>query len=127
MVVQIPLGILLGAIIGVSAVSGSDQNVMLPIIIQVINFVINLVIGLVYSAWFVHAKSATPGKMALGLIIINADETEKISIPKAIGRHFAKMLNGFTFNIGYMMAGWDDEKRGLHDRLCATRVIYKKK
>jgi hypothetical protein len=25
--------------------------------------------------------------------------------------------------IGYMMAGWDDQKRALHDRLADTRVI----
>jgi uncharacterized RDD family membrane protein YckC len=25
--------------------------------------------------------------------------------------------------IGYIMAGFDDEKRTLHDRICDTRVI----
>lgn len=125
-VVQIPLSIIFMVILATGAKSGSEPNIMFTLLIQAINSVISLGIGLTYSAWFVHAKNATPGKMALGLTIINADETETISIPKAIGRHFAKMLSGMILYIGYIMVGLDDEKRGLHDRLCATRVIYKK-
>ena len=68
----------------------------------------------------------TPGKMILGLKIVNADGSEKISFGKAVGRHFAKWVSSIIFSIGYMMAGWDDEKRSLHDRMCSTRVIYKK-
>jgi len=34
-------------------------------------------------------------------------------------------LSGIILYIGYMMAGWDDQKRALHDRLVETRVIYK--
>jgi uncharacterized RDD family membrane protein YckC len=41
----------------------------------------------------------------------------------AVGRYFAHMLSAFTLYIGYMMAGWDEEKRALHDRICDTRVV----
>ena len=34
-----------------------------------------------------------------------------------------KYLSAIAF-IGYFMIAIDDEKRGLHDRLCDTRVIY---
>ena len=36
----------------------------------------------------------------------------------------AKILSGFILYIGFLMAFWDPEKRALHDRMCATRVIY---
>jgi hypothetical protein len=28
-------------------------------------------------------------------------------------------------SIGFIMAGFDDEKRALHDRMCDTRVVFK--
>jgi len=127
-VIQFPLSIGFGFMLTAVSASGGDRgsNIAAVLIIQFINLIISIIIPLTYSVIFVTKKSATLGKMALGLKIINADGREKISFGKAIGRHFAKMLNGFTLNIGYMMAGWDEEKRGLHDRICTTRVIYKK-
>jgi uncharacterized RDD family membrane protein YckC len=53
------------------------------------------------------------------------DDGGKVSYGRAVGRHFAKYLSSFTLGIGYIMAGIDDEKRALHDRICNTRVIKK--
>jgi uncharacterized RDD family membrane protein YckC len=36
------------------------------------------------------------------------------------------IVSGIILLIGYIMAGFDDEKRALHDRVCDTRVIYKR-
>jgi hypothetical protein len=33
------------------------------------------------------------------------------------------MLSAFTLTIGYIMAGIDEQKRALHDRICNTRVV----
>ena len=38
-----------------------------------------------------------------------------------------RFLCSLSVGIGYIMAGVDKEKRGLHDFLCDTRVIYAKK
>jgi uncharacterized RDD family membrane protein YckC len=65
---------------------------------------------------------ATPGKMALGLKIVRPDGGP-ISAGRAVGRYFAEILSALTLMIGYMMAGWDSEKRALHDRIADTRVI----
>jgi len=85
---------------------------------------INTGIALLYESWFVVAKGATPGKMVLSLEVIRADGTRP-GWGLAIGRYFAKMLSSLTLYIGYIMAGFDDEKRALHDRICETRVIRK--
>ncbi len=53
---------------------------------------------------------------------MRADGTP-LSTGRIIGRHFAEMISNMILCIGYMMAGWDDEKRALHDRICDTRVI----
>jgi len=75
-----------------------------------------------YEAWFLTKKGATPGKMILGLKVIRA-RGGTIGWGLGLGRYFAHMLSGLTLYIGYMMAGWDEEKRALHDRICDTRVV----
>ena len=43
---------------------------------------------------------------------------------RAVGRYFAQWLSAFILYIGYIIAGFDSEKRALHDHICDTRVIY---
>ena len=75
-----------------------------------------------YNIYFNGSFGATPGKMALKLKIVRSNG-EPITYGRALGRQFAEILSGLTLYIGYMMAGWDTEKRALHDRVCDTRVI----
>lgn len=82
----------------------------------------SLVTGLVYDLIFLRGWSATPGKLLLGLRVRTA-EGNPLSFGRIIGRHFAVSLSGFTFGVGYLMVAFDGEKRGLHDHLCATRVV----
>lgn len=82
----------------------------------------SLVTGLVYDLIFLRGWSATPGKLLLGLRVRMADGSP-LSIGRIIGRHLAVSLSGFTFGVGYLMVAFDAERRGLHDHLCATRVV----
>jgi uncharacterized RDD family membrane protein YckC len=83
---------------------------------------LNLFIPLGYSTYFVGRYAATPGKMALGLRII-LPGGGRVSYARALGRHFAEFLSKITLYVGYIMAGFDDEKRALHDHIAGTRVI----
>jgi uncharacterized RDD family membrane protein YckC len=87
-------------------------------------FSVSLVLGAVYETWFVGRFGATPGKIVCQLKVVKSGGGQ-VSYLLALGRHFAKFLNTFTLGIGYIMAGIDDEKRALHDRICDTRVIKK--
>lgn len=88
-----------------------------------ISALIGLAIGVAYEVYFLSAHGATPGKMALGLRVIRADGGP-ISPMLALARHFAEWISAIILMIGYIMAGFDPEKRALHDRICETRVIY---
>ena len=88
-----------------------------------ISALIGMALGIAYEVYFLSANGATPGKMALGLRVIRADGGA-ISPMLALGRHFAMWISAFILMIGYIMAGFDPEKRALHDRICETRVIY---
>lgn len=82
----------------------------------------SLAIALCYFAFFWTKYGATPGKMVLGLKIVTP-EGGPLSLGQAVGRYFAMLLSGLVLGIGFMMAGWDEQKRSLHDRLAETRVI----
>jgi uncharacterized RDD family membrane protein YckC len=47
----------------------------------------------------------------------------KINYGLACGRFFAEIASAMILYIGYIMVGFDEEKRALHDRICNTRVI----
>ena len=83
---------------------------------------INLAIAATYEALFVSKLGATPGKMALSLRVVRSDGS-LLGLGRAFGRHFAKILSGLILLIGFIMAGFDSEKRGLHDMICDTRVV----
>lgn len=85
-------------------------------------WLISLAIGATYETYFISQKGATPGKMVLGLKVVTAGGGP-VSVSRALGRYFAKILSGIILCIGYIMAAFDSEKRALHDHICNTRVI----
>jgi len=87
-----------------------------------INFVISIALQMTYESFFLVRFGATPGKMIFKLKVITA-EGGGLTWGRAIARYFAKILSGITLMIGYIMAGFDPEKRALHDYIVGTRVI----
>jgi uncharacterized RDD family membrane protein YckC len=87
-----------------------------------VSAVFGVMIGCAYEAFFVSKYSATPGKMALGLKIIRSDGS-RVGPGRAAGRYFACIVSAMILYIGYIMAGFDAQKRALHDMICDTRVI----
>lgn len=83
-----------------------------------------ILVEVLYRTIFVGAYGATPGKMACKIVIVNADGTP-VSYAKALARALAEYLSLIIVFIGYIMAGFDSQKRALHDRICGTRVIKK--
>lgn len=110
----------------VFAIQGFQPSAPPNVFKTIISQLIGMAIGLSYYTFFVGKYGATPGKMAAKLLIVNADGS-KVSYAKALARYFsAEYISGcFTLCIGYLMILWDDERRGLHDRICSTRVIRK--
>ena len=115
-VVQFVLGLAVGLMSG--AVSTPEQGVGLA----VLNMIIVLAITFSYEAFFLAAKGATPGKMAMKIRVVRPDGS-KISMGQAWGRTLGKQVSALILMIGYLMAFWDEEKRALHDRMAGTRVI----
>jgi uncharacterized RDD family membrane protein YckC len=126
-------GGLIGAIVallvfGSPSFSGGAQRVagfQKTMVFQSINLPLRMGFALAYAWFFISRFEATPGKMALGLKLVRSDGS-RLSTGRIIGRYFAELISSITLLIGYIMAGFDSEKRALHDRICDTRVIKAK-
>ena len=88
-------------------------------------FVAEISLNALYDGWFISHRGGTPGKLILGLQVIRPTG-ERVSFGRAFGRYFAFLLSYMMACIGCIIAGFDSEKRSLHDRICDTRVIYKR-
>ncbi len=86
---------------------------------------ISYAIAILYEVAFLHYQGATLGKMALGLKVVRSNG-ESLGWGISVGRYFMYFVSGMILLVGYIMAGFDNEKRALHDRVCDTRVIYKR-
>lgn len=120
LLLRLPLMLMLGIGMGRGYTFGMSHAVGA---VTGVSLLVNLALGMAYEVYFVSMRGATPGKMALGLKIIRADGSP-VPPGLALGRYFAHWISGITLFIGYIMAGFDSQKRALHDRICETRVIY---
>ncbi len=83
--------------------------------------------GAAYFIILTYGTGATLGKRAMGLRVVNVNG-EKLSLFNLIYREtVGRFLSGLFMCIGYIMIGIDRQKRGLHDVLGDTRVIYMRK
>lgn len=94
-------------------------------LVTLLAYVVYFGVAVGYNAYFLPKYGATPGKMALGLKVINVEGGGPVNVQKAVGRYFAEILSGMMCYVGYFMALFDEERRTLHDRLCNTLVVKK--
>jgi uncharacterized RDD family membrane protein YckC len=66
---------------------------------------------------------ATLGKRLCGLTVVTAGG-KRISFTRALVRYLAKFLSGSLFGIGFLMIAFTNRKRGLHDMIAGTLVMW---
>ncbi len=87
------------------------------------DFLVNWVSPAIIVIVFWIYKSATPGKMILGLKVVNADSGEPLSVGQAIGRYLGYFVSMIPLFIGIFWVGWDRKKQGWHDKLIGSVVV----
>ena len=68
-------------------------------------------------------KSATPGKLATKLIIVDAKTGRKPSTGQFIGRYLGYFVSMIPLFLGIIWVGIDKRKQGWHDKLAGTVVV----
>lgn len=87
---------------------------------------LDILLYLAASAYFViltYQTGATVGKrlMNLRVVSVNGEPLTLLNVlyRETIGRYLSSLLF-----VGYILVGLNNEKRGLHDMICDTKVIY---
>lgn len=81
-----------------------------------------LPIAIVLAFWIY--RQATPGKMMLKAVIVDADTLEKPEMWQWIVRYIGYYVSIFLLMLGFFWVAWDPRKQGFHDKLARTVVIY---
>ena len=88
---------------------------------EMINLIITITITMIF--WKKY-KGATPGKKFCKIRIVDAQTFNEVNNQQALTRIIGMFVSIFTLGIGFIMVAFRDDKRGLHDLLAGTVVIY---
>jgi uncharacterized RDD family membrane protein YckC len=83
-----------------------------------------LIPWLYYAGCESSVLQATPGKLALGLRVVDV-YGHRVGVARATGRFFGKLLSGLILDVGYLLAAWTPRKQALHDLMAGCCVVRK--
>ncbi len=87
--------------------------------------VIQLLLGAAAIILFWVYRSATPGKMIVSAIIVDAKTLGRPSNRQLIGRYFGYYVSILALGFGFLWIAFDKRKQGWHDKLAGTVVVRK--
>jgi uncharacterized RDD family membrane protein YckC len=82
----------------------------------------SLLAGMIYFTGFHGIAGRTPGKMLLGLRVIQTSG-DPITPGIAFLRWVGYLISGPLFGLGFLWVAFDGRKQGWHDKIAATLVI----
>lgn len=89
--------------------------------------IFNYVLPAIAVILFWFYKSATPGKMALKLSIVDEKSGLKPSIKQFIIRYLGYYVSSIPLLLGIIWVGIDKRKQGWHDKMAGTVVVKNNK
>lgn len=88
--------------------------------------VLILTAGAIIFMW-VNWDGRTPGKKLLGVKVVRYPGYQGLDYGNAVLRYIGYIISVLLFGLGFIMVAFRDDKRGLHDLIAKTCVIYDKK
>lgn len=89
--------------------------------------VMEVLLASVVTVFWRNFRGATPGKKMMGIHIVDAKTLQPITTTQAIVRFLGYIVSTIPLCFGFIMIAFRKDKRGLHDLLAGTCVIYDKK
>ena len=99
-------------------------------LLTLVSLLASLPVLFIYHTGFLAKWGATPGKMICRLRVLGSDDT-RLSGYHAARRFCMELLLGVTvnllcFQVSYVIAAFDEQKRTLHVRFSQTRVVRRR-
>lgn len=98
---------------------GSDWAYAEGLTALTINWVLPALAVLVF--WL--ARGATPGKMAISAVIVDAQTLAAPTPAKLVIRYLGYYVSTVPLGLGFLWVAFDDRKQGWHDKMANTVVI----
>ncbi len=116
------VGFIVGMFVGAGMMSGDQALQEQAVATILIWYLVCMAVPIVYNGVFISRYGATPGKIAMGLKVVDS-EGRDVTPGQAWGRALAEILTQMTVFIGYIIALFDKQKRTIHDHVSNTRVV----
>jgi len=126
LIVGIPLTILFFVLSGgaVNAALANPSNGSPQAFSSTPNNGLELVVQFLYFSYF-WSSGSTPGMRIFGLRVVDASGQGSIGFGRAALRFLGYLVSASCCAIGLIWAAFDSRKRGWHDRIANTVVIYR--
>jgi len=109
----LPLSVVLATIAGV--VNGGEMSLGGEMMSNIIGALIVLL--------FWADRQGTPGKLVLGLVIVDAETGLTPRFGRLVLRYLGYLLSALPLGLGYFWMLWDDRRQTWHDKLGGTLVL----
>jgi uncharacterized RDD family membrane protein YckC len=96
-----------------------------PILLSLVLVGLALLLGGLYYVYFWGVQGASPGKQALGLVVVDREGRGPIGVGAAILRLVGYALSGGLLGLGFLLVPITG--RGLHDWLAGTMVVQRER
>jgi uncharacterized RDD family membrane protein YckC len=91
------------------------------------DFLLSWVLPAIAVVWFWMARQATPGKMAVGARLVDANTGNKPGATQLIVRYLGYFVSLAPLGLGIFWVAFDARKQGWHDKLARTVVVRHKR
>ncbi|UTF59527.1 RDD family protein [Gilvimarinus sp. DA14] len=91
------------------------------------NFWVNYGLPAAFTLLFWLLKSATPGKMIVDAVIVDATTLQKPTPWQLLIRYLSYYISAFFLLLGFVWIALDSRKQGWHDKLAGTVVIERQR
>lgn len=113
--ITIPVSLTMGSVM---LSTGSEQH-------NWVNVTFGYILPFLLTLWFWQKFLGTPGKMLMGIQIVDFNTGRRASVMKSTVRYVAYLVSMIPLGLGFLWVAFDKNKRGFHDHLSGTAVIVK--
>lgn len=82
-----------------------------------------LLLKVIYQTLFVYQYGATIGKIAMKIMIVDADTMQKPGFSSALNRAVFRVISEMLFYLGFAWAFYNKSRQGWHDKTARTLVV----
>lgn len=120
LVVLIPIALMFFGEEDLQALESAESA---PASLGILGIFLNYILPAIVVILFWAYKSTTPGKMILGLKIVDAKTNENMSIGQMVIRYVGYYPSMLVVGLGFIWVAFDSKKQGWHYKLAGTIVI----